>query len=293
MLNLYKTVVSQENSQPTLSEGEKLSVFYHDLFDFPLNLQELIRWRLAEDFSNTELATQVLHRNGYFFIEGKEGVVYKRTLRKRISDKKIEIAKKASKVLSLVPGVLMVAVTGSLAMDNAADESDIDLMIVTKSGRLWTTRLLSYSLTKIFGIETRRSGDKDQKDKLCMNIWLDESDLKWTKNRNIYTAHEIAQIKPILSKENTYERFLFENRWILRYWPNSVKVKRIAISDKRLEKSLFANGYLLITWFVEKLAFWIQLEHMKSRITREVVTPTRALFHPQDWSGVVLSRFSS
>lgn len=283
MLNLYKTVVSQENSQPTLSEGEKLSVFYHDLFDFPLNLQELIRWRLAEDFSNTELATQVLHRNGYFFIEGKEGVVYKRTLRKRISDKKVEIAKKASKVLSLVPGVLMVAVTGSLAMDNAADESDVDLMIVTKSGRLWTTRLLSYSLTKIFGIETRRSGDKDQKDKLCMNIWLDESDLKWTKNRNIYTAHEIAQIKPILSKENTYERFLFENRWILRYWPNSVRMVK-----QKVDKKTAVKPSLL-----ERLAYKFQYNRMRSKITREMVTPTRALFHPEDWSNIVLSRFSS
>ena len=294
MLNLFKTVVLQEGSQLNLSEEEKFSVFYHDLFDFPLNLHELIRWRISENFqvSNTR---QIVHRNGYFFVEGKEGVVYKRILRKRISAKKFEIAKKASKILSLVPGILMIGITGSLAMQNASDESDIDLMVATKRGRLWTTRLLSYLVAKVFGIKTRAAGDKDQKDKLCLNIWLDESDLRWNKDRNIYTAHEIAQVVPLVNKNKTYEKFLAANKWILKFWPNAARVRDTKILGYKgtWGKNLVSGIEYRISGFVEKLAFLIQYKYMKTKITRETVTPTRALFHPQDWSSVILSHFSS
>jgi hypothetical protein len=37
------------------------------------------------------------------------------------------------------------------------------------------------------------------------------------------------------------------------------------------------------------IAFEIQYQHMKSKMTRETVTRTRALFHPHDWGKVVLN----
>ena len=49
----------------------------------------------------------------------------------------------------------------------------------------------------------------------------------------------------------------------------------------------------LLTSTVEKMAFRIQYTYMQKKITREVVTPTRALFHPQDWGKVVFGRLSS
>ncbi len=290
MFNLYRRVISRETRRADLSESEKLATLYHDLFDFPLNLQELIRWRLADNIEGFGIGDQILHKGGYFFVEGKEGIVYKRTLRKHISARKIEIARHAARILSFIPGILMVAITGSLAMENASDESDIDLMIVTKKGLLWTTRFLSYLVIKMFGVDVRAANDKNQKDKLCLNMWLDESDLSWTKNRNIYTAHEIAQIKPILDKNNVYEKLLVANKWILNYWPNSVKIgKWKASATLSLENGKSQRRINPI----EGLAFKLQYLYMRNKITREVVTSTRAIFHPHDWSGVVLSRFSS
>ena len=285
---LYTIAVRKEFEKENLSDGEKLSVFYHDLFDYPLNFSDLIKWKANDRsiFNNQQLA--ISNKSGYCFLEGKEGNIYKRALRKRISAKKLAIALNVTKLLRFVPGIKMAAVTGSLAMENATDESDIDLMIITKKGTLWTTRLLVYWFIGLFGIPFRRAGRQGERDKLCLNIWLDESDLIWNKkDRNIYSAHEIGQIRPLVNKDKTYENFLRANQWILKFWPNAVKIS----GDKDIKLKVIKKEYFIS--FLEKFAYWIQYRHMKSRITREVVSPSRALFHPQDWGKIILSRLGS
>jgi predicted nucleotidyltransferase len=276
MLNLYTSVVTKTLSEDKFSKGEKLSIIYHNLFDYALSLGDLIRWRANDGINNIDSDTQIFHKNGHFFLEGKESLIYQRLLRKRISAKKLEIAKKAAKVISFLPSIKMVGVTGSLAMENSTEESDIDLMIVTSEKNLWTSRFLVYFLLRLVGFNLRKPFEKAEKDKLCLNIWLDEGNLVW-RERNLYTAHEIAQIVILINKDNTYERLLSKNRWILNFWPNSVK-----ISKSKVIKSKLSLG------IVESIAFWTQYSYMKSKITREVVTKTRALFHPQDWSSFVL-----
>lgn len=277
MQNLFRITAKKEFAQ-NFTKGEKLSVIYHDIFDYPLTIAEMIRWRASENL-NTEKDTSISGKNGFYYIEGKNGLIYKRALRKRVSERKMEIAKKASKLLSLIPTIKMVGVTGSLAMENSSDESDIDLMIITKKGTLWTTRLIA--LIALKG-KIRRAGSKEQKDKLCLNIWMDEGDLVWKKQRNIYTAHEIGQIIPLINKDKIHQKLLWQNKWILKYWPNSVKVEKI-----KTERSY---GKTSLTEF---LAYKLQLFYMKPKITREYISPTRALFHPVDWGKVILDRLNS
>lgn len=287
---LYTISVSKESKNENLSEGEKISILYHDLFDFPLTFPELIKWKAGEkaaipDFSGKNF----ISKNGFYFLEGKEGMIYKRALNKRVSAKKMAIAVKAAYILSLLPTVKMVAVTGSLAMENAGNESDIDLMIITGRGTLWMTRLIS--LIGLTG-QIRRAGNSAQKDKLCLNIWMDETDLEWSKkDRNIYSAHEIGQIRPLINKDNTYEKFLEKNKWVLKYWPNSVRILKLksGTSNKNPRFQILNSIFMML----EKFAYQLQLIYMKPKITREIVTPTRALFHPYNWGKVVLDRLKS
>lgn len=282
MPNLYTITTRNESSQGELSIGEKNSVFYHDLFDYPLNFAEMIKWVGGSKFQVSK-DTPIVGVNGFWFLEGREGLIYKRILRKRISNKKMEIARSAARILSFVPGVEMVGVTGSLAMQNSSDESDIDLMIITRPGGLWTTRLISYFVLRIMNYAVRSADDSNQKDKLCLNMWLDKTDLTWPKgDRNAYTAHEIAQIVPLVNKSKTYEKFLHRNKWVLGYWPNAVK-----IGKWKMEIGKSTPGLL------ERICYGIQYQYMKGKISREVVTPTRALFHPQDWGEIILTRLQA
>jgi hypothetical protein len=284
MLNLYSISDKNVNPQKSLGDCEKFSVYYHDIFDYPLTFADLIKWNSGKDLPKIQKRVEIISKNGYFTLSGKEGLIYKRALRERISAKKLEIARKASKILSFIPSVKFVGVTGSLAMSNSSEESDIDLLIITKNGRLWTSRLFAYLFIAFSGIQTRRPFDRNQKDKLCLNMWLDESDLVWRSPRNVYTAHEIGQILPLINKDGIYEEFLEKNKWILKYWPNSVKIQSSKVKSKN---QTFRPG------ITETLAFWLQRKHMKSKMTREVITKTRAIFHPNDWGEIVLSRLSS
>lgn len=294
MLNLYREGIKVDVSAQNLSDGEKASIIYHDLFEYPLSFSDLIKWQVGSGLGNINVEKSVSRRGGYYFLDGKAGFVYKRLLHKRISAKKTLIAKKYANIIGLIPSVKMVAITGSLAMNNASEDSDIDLLIVSKRNTLWTTRAVSYILLWMFGAKTRKPNDRNQKDKLCLNMWMDESDLNWkVEDRNIYTAHEIAQVAPLVNKDNTYENFLSVNKWILKYWPNAVKIKRLENSVERRVRKLNSKRYTLISDYVEKLAYKLQYQHMKSKMSREVVTKSRALFHPQDWGGVVIKRLTT
>jgi len=197
-----------------------------------------------------------------------------RIRREKISRTKLLLASKAASFLENIPTIKFVGITGSLAMNNAEEASDIDLMLITKNRTLWTTRGIVLVFLKLFGFKLRRAGQKEEKDKLCLNLWLDEGDLEW-KDRNEFTAHEIVQIKPLINKNNTFEKFLFKNKWILDYWPNAVTISRFAGSDSAdSSKFNFVRS-------VEKLAFQFQYLYMKRKITNEIVRLTRAQFHPR------------
>lgn len=283
MPNLYTISTAREFSSDQLTVGEIKSVIYHDFFDYSLSFSDLIKWKAAPDITIDISDKNVVSRDGYYFLEGREGLIYKRLLRNRISSKKLSIAKRAVKILKLIPSIKMVALTGSLAMNNSADDGDIDFLIITKHNTLWSTRILTLLTFAFLRFPFRRSSDKNQKDKLCLNMWMDESDLVWENERNIYTAHEILQTVPLLNKDKTFEKFILKNSWAQKYWPGALS------SIKKVKKSNFDKNSSIF----EKLAYKLQYIHMSKKITREKISATRALFHPQDWSKIVLQKFST
>lgn len=275
-----------------LSENELKSLLYHSIFDYPLTAGELAKWAVGPKAEIKIKPEQFVdEKNGLYFLKGREGVVYKRLLKKRISKRKINIAKDAAKLLSIIPSIKMIAITGSLAMENAPYDSDIDLLLLTANNTLWTTRALALLLLKLAGFPVRRFGDKEQKDKLCMNMWIDEKALSWPLgNRNVYTAHEIAQIKPLINKCKAYERFMGQNKWIEDYWPMALKLTQKRENTKEKNTPSLRGIFSMV---VEQVAKELQFAYMKKKITREKIDSHRAIFHPNDWGEVVLRQLTS
>ena len=140
-------------------------------------------------------------------------------------------------------------------------------------------------------MKLRKPGNHEQKDKMCLNIWIDEKDLAWKKtSRNIFTAHEIAQIEPLYDRGGVYKKLMEKNKWIKRYWPNAVQKKYFI---KKGEGGVYTNLIILPFMLFEPIARKIQMVYMKNKITRETVTPTKALFHPVDWSSIVIDRLQN
>lgn len=290
-MDLYLPRLLQPDSKtpPSANHASLLStLYYHSLFDFPLTDGELVKWQAGggtiKAFGTRKLGTDdVTCKNGFSFIGQNESLVFKRLLATRASTKKMALAKSAARVLRFLPTIRFVGITGSLAMGNARVSDDIDLMVITSPHTLWSSRMVGYLLLKLLGFRLRTPGDKNEKDKLCLNLWVDETALVW-KKRNAFTAHEICQVVSLVSKTKTYEVFLWQNKWVKAYWPNAVKLTKPATSQRTY---IFGS----VMRFFEPLAFWLQRRYMQGKITNEVVTSNMALFHPLDLSKEVLKRF--
>lgn len=294
-----------------LRSSEKLAICYHDIFDYPLTKEELKKWS-PKKVKGFNLSRKISTNGNYYFVNGRKFVVKKRLKNEKYSKKKLQIAVRASKLMSLIPTIKMVGITGALAMNNAARESDIDFLVVTKNNTLWLTRPVVYILLWLFGYKSRISFNtktkyknifeyivalfeilrtfdlkiKDEKDRFCINMWLDEYDLTWDKkDRNIYTAHEILQVVPIVNKDNTFDKFLSSNQWVTSFWSNKIKTEKYKIIRIKNTNKLLS--------FIEVVCFKLQHNYMKSKIVREIVTPTRAIFHPNDWGRAVISKLAS
>ena len=153
-------------------------------------------------------------------------------------------------VLQSLPLVRFVGITGASAMTGIKPTDDIDLCIVTKRGLLWTTRFVVVVLAKILHIHHATG--------VCLNLFFDESDLTIAKlKQNSYIAHELLQMRPIINKNGIYGRFLTQNTWIYKYFPNARSV--IPESTVTPRSSSF--------WLAQN-RFWMCSFHSLTRMTK-------------------------
>lgn len=275
----------QRNSR--LTEKDSIALLYHDIFGYPLNAHEFKRWEPGERLKLRKARPKVCEVNGYYVISGKEKLVTRRLTNEFHSKSKIKILSFAKPIFEEDNNILMVGITGSLAMSSAGSNSDIDLMIVTQEGAMWKSRLQTLLALRRNKIKVRSSGDSSERDKLCLNMWLDSGNLKVEESlRNPYTAHEVAQVVPLVNKNNIYEEFIAVNRWVGEYWPKAVSVKNYT---KPLPKAKPSTKDVVL----EKLAYIAQKAYMSRKKTREVVGQNRAWFHPYDWSRRALAELES
>ncbi len=106
-------------------------------------------------------------------------------------------------------------------MDNVDRKDDIDLFIITKRNRLWTTRLFATIVVDLLGIR-RKPGETDVRNKICLNMFMSEDALSIPKQeQDLFAAHEVLQMKPLWEREGIYKKFLMKNKWVSKFLPNA------------------------------------------------------------------------
>jgi len=186
------------------------------------------------------------------------------------------------RLIYLFPQIKLVGLSGSVSMMNANKNDDIDLFIITANNRLFTGRLISLFLAQILGLRrTRGSNQEISKNKICLNLFFDERDLMVPKfKRTRFVGHEVLQMKPIINKQGTYERFLASNKWVFELFPNAKQIFNFQFSIFN-EKFKIKN---------DKLGDWIesqlkrfQLNIINRHRTSEIITSSQLWFHPDDF----------
>jgi len=263
---------------------------YSDIFGYPLTKEEVHRFYIGRKKTSKKDIWEnilILIKVGVvvndcerYYLSGRKGLSEARDKKKIYSRNKMPIAIKAANILSLIPSVQLVGLSGSLSMENCNEADDIDFFIITSQNSLWITRIIIYSLLLLLKMN-RRKNDNFAMNKICVNMYVSEEELEINRE-NLFTAHEITQLKVLVNKNKIYERFLYANKWISRFLPNSTISKQKNSSKKNTHKKL---------QLINKFLYWSQYLYMRRSITKERISLAKAEFHPKDKTEHVLSLY--
>lgn len=283
----------------TLDKAILATLAYHDIFDYPLTQEEIHKYLIGKKSSLFQIQTgltklksaaRIGERQNYFFLKNRKSLTKKRTQRAKYSQKKLKKAMLFANILKAVPTAKLVAVSGALTMQNSAKQDDIDLVIICAKNTLWTTRFLANLTLMPF---KRYPKSSLVSDRACLNIFIDESNLKITP-KNIYTAHEICQMRPLWDRSGIYRRFIRANEWVTKFLPNWMPNDERLTTNARIKSRKRVLVFELLAQVakpLEALAKWGQLWYMRRKITTERIGDTQLFFHPKDTADWVLEEY--
>lgn len=231
------------------------TIAYFDIFSYPVTATEIWKWLYTENskyhpstllragiqnpkfsihdviqsLENSEKINKFTsHQNGFYFLKGREETLQTRHRRYLIGQPKWKKARWITKILRCVPFVKMIAVCNKIAYDNADNDSDIDLFIIIKPGRIWTARIIITVITSLLGV--RRHQDKI-KDRACLSFYITTRALDLEKlagqESDTHFMYWTTQIAPLFSIEGLNNKFFAANNWIRRHLPNFIPYQGI------------------------------------------------------------------
>lgn len=208
---------------------------YFDIFDYPLTKEGLFRLRITDnsdlrisymEFLNQLERLQQLqhfqHKDGFYFLAGRSEIVDIRQSRVKVMEKKLKIAYRGIKKIASVPFVRAVFVCNTLSGPGLDEDSDIDVFIIVKHGRLWLARALVTLKLSFFGL---RRTKKKVKNKICLSFYLADDSLNLESiaiENDLYLMYWLAQLIPFYDPDNLLNSLQKANSWVKKFLSNAL-----------------------------------------------------------------------
>lgn len=235
---------------------------YFDIFDYPLTQTEIAQF-LKTTYSHNELVeclqsltaeNWVYRFDEFYSLQDNHSLTARRRNGNTKARTMLKTAEKIAAFLSAFPFVKGVAVSGSLSKNFADENSDIDFFIITEKNKLWLARTFMHCFKKLTIFLKKE-------DLFCMNYYIDEEMLE-IKEKNIYTATEIATLLPLRGIQ-IFNHFFEQNRWSKNFLPNhSLRISYVEEARnpllKRSIELLFRNpignlfGFILMKTTIQR-----------------------------------------
>ncbi len=289
------------------------TLVWFDQFDYPLAKDELWRWWYGQsgsaptrDAFAAALETLTAERQvgvtgDLFHLPNRSLIVAFRLERRQENAQKWQRAERAVRWLQSIPFLRFVAVCNTVAISNARPDSDIDVFIVVRRGRLWFTRFWVTFLTSLLGV--RRQG-KRIANRICLSFFVTDNALDYSplllKPEDPYFAFWVDQLVPLYDPDNLLAQIRRQNTWVKEYLPNAFSViPRPRIFSFRAAQLKHFWETLLGGWLGDQLESLERLlQQGKMRLAPNtaatgsaVVTDDVLKFHEQDRRAQYRERF--
>lgn len=222
---------NQLSSKLNYKQAVLSTLAYFDIFRYPLTQEEVTRflYKLEPDPHHVEVTlkeSRLIRKRGSFYqLEGPEDHVATRHDRELIARRLWKRVDRFRWVFHLTPYVRLAAVCNNLALSNTSPESDIDLLIITKPGRLFVSRLILTAWLQVFGV---RRHAKKTVGRFCLSFFAAEGALQCQalakKPHDIYLAYWLQTLEPVAGNRDVYEALLaFNTPWAGQFFKGRLR----------------------------------------------------------------------
>jgi hypothetical protein len=204
------------------------TIVWFDLFSQPLTAWEIYKYlNYPTSYNNVISALETLSdkigfKDGFFFLIGRENIITERFRKYNYFKRKIKKARIFTKLISLWPSILGVAVSNIIGDHNLKDSGDIDLLIITKAKRIWSGRFICTLIAKVLGL---RPNIKTKRDKICLSFYISSDNLNLEKylynEQDFYFVYCLADLTIVYNYNNIWSKFYKENIFLKKYLPNN------------------------------------------------------------------------
>ena len=272
---------------------------FFDVFDHPLSLYEWYAWSLRDAWRSwgafrdavdaLECEGRIRVIDGMAALAGRERLIEARRARQAVIARNMKRAMGVARLLQWVPFVEFAAVCNRLSVGHPHEESDIDVVIMIRDGRLWLGRLLVTAFLHLAGL--RRHGNRIAR-RVCLSFYLTPraADLQTIALRDcddVYLRYWVAHIIPLFARAGALEDFWRANEWAhhaLHQAPRPAPLLR-----RRAPIAVFVAEWLLGGWVgnvCERASRAVQLRRMGNaaagRGTAVVISDAMLKFHEND-----------
>lgn len=183
------------------------------------------------------------------------------------------------------PFVEEIFLANSISFNALTPNSDIDLFVITKEGKIWTARLLMSLILRVFWL--KRTAKREYQC-FCLSFFVDrrKTDLEplLLHERDIYLPYWIAHLTSLYQEKRSNS--LFEkNAWILRFLPNFPLQQLISLGWNMLEGR---GKFKTCLEFLLNGKFWDCLEKIIAYFWRKRIAHLQAE-NPEFHHGVIVS----
>jgi len=223
------------DDEPTLAWSIVGTLAWFNARGRALSLSDLQKLLLKRQASEDELRSaikklgkKVIKKHGLYSLKSTT-IRYPTEELKRWYRYQLWRAKLAVGLMRYIPYVRMVALARSVADETATPDSDIDVFIIAKHGRLYLTRILVTGVLQLAGLRrhTTRPNKKPAKrliaNRICLSFYATTHHRDFRsislKPYDLYMPYWIRGLLPLLDEGTTFEDFQKANAWVTDVLP--------------------------------------------------------------------------